>query len=927
MAKQQLKPRVNTQTGRIEGGYYNGLTPSEADELYQGLHEDYREREKQKQVNYVAGKTREGINKAGRVLQNVADFTPLGVVDNIVQSQVAFDKGQYGKAAENFGYAALEVLPLGGVRKALSESIIRPASNIINQGILNRATKAIKKSLKQEYSDPRFLQRVGDMASTERSIEPEFVNMVMELPNGKILEYKSPVGGFQSSFDPGLIKSSAEDILQNKNKKLFSQKLPNNYLGVYEYENLKSSVDVPKVFKSNAYNFVQNLRKGNIKNFTDLKNYNPFNKTLYTGLHEVEGHGLTHGALNLPNSFTDPIEKISKDVQKSLDEWGTSQKSKDYIKYLLEPTEVRARFSEMREARKRLTGKSYWDPLTNENYNEAVGEAINSGVDDTFFRSIESVENGKDKFIDLYNKMFVPAAATAVGTTAAINNKRLGGIIYKKGGRVLKMTKFQQGNKFDASGLFSQGWENSNQIYGREIPEQDRIPTQMFREDFFTNASPEYTQKISQYPGWQQGKGWGDFIKEHGLDPNIPQERFQKYSHLLRDERSMPGTLARFVGSAMRQEGGSLSMQEGEKIEYKWSGTQLEPEDEEAFIKWHGNEPIPEDYDSRGFWWTEKKLGRLKPTLEDYYKEDPNYHAYSIGYDGRILKNPNHPTFNLTKQAEDEMNSVIAWRKSDGRLVSVPKEKLNKDDYTPMKFQKGGSAPKQQERTPLFSELPVMPLEIDGEIIDVYIAQDEDTRKNGLSEIEAMDEDEGMLFIFPTPKNHTMWMKDTKIPLDMIFMDQSGLIRNIVQGIPDSEELIGGGDDIKYVLELASGVASKMDVQPGDQIDVDEQYQKAVDEGTIKPMKVLDEEGNVQMEIEGGERIFSRKSTQAIVDKITKIGSLDQNGEEVLKLMEDLGKYIAKEIIKQDEREPEFTDEEETVIYKKNGDTVQKKEI
>jgi uncharacterized membrane protein (UPF0127 family) len=511
--------------------------------------------------------------------------------------------------------------------------------------------------------------------------------------------------------------------------------------------------------------------------------------------------------------------------------------------------------------------------------------------------------------------------------------------------------------------------------------------------------------------------------------------------------------------------------QAGGALPYEWKPTELSKEDEQAFLKWHGEKPIPTDYDSRGFWWTEKELGRLKPTLADYYKEDPDFHAYSIGYDGRILKSPSHESFNLTQEEEDRLGGLIVWRKSDGRLVSVPTEEYNEVDYertesnqpklkqnhqeggslyqptlgniqnyyqqnqatmqpmeqqryqameqglanmgtihseipeeqrvptqmfledfsnaspeylqkmmqhpweqsgwsdfvktqgidpnidasrfgkyshllrdegsmpgTLAKFmgsalrrkggkilQKGGTAP--EEASPLFSDLPTMPLDIDGNTFTIYVAQDEDARTKGLSGLEQMGETEGMLFIFPSPKNHTMWMKDTNIPLDMLFMDSSGTIRNIIQGIPGSEELIGGGDDIKYVLELTAGTAAKNDIQPSDQIDIDEQYQKAVDDGLLKPMKILDEEGNVQMEIEGGERIFSRKFTSSIIEKIKKIQEVAPDTEEYEKAIIELGKSVAKEIITQDSREPEYTDEEETVLYSKDGSSVQKEEI
>lgn len=88
--------------------------------------------------------------------------------------------------------------------------------------------------------------------------------------------------------------------------------------------------------------------------------------------------------------------------------------------------------------------------------------------------------------------------------------------------------------------------------------------------------------------------------------------------------------------------------------------TELTEEEEQEFLKWYGQEPEQPHYDWRGFFKTEKQNKTLKPRLNNYY-EDENFHAYSIGYDGRILKSPAHPTYNKTIEAEKELGNKIEF--------------------------------------------------------------------------------------------------------------------------------------------------------------------------------------------------------------------------------------------------------------------------
>ncbi len=103
----------------------------------------------------------------------------------------------------------------------------------------------------------------------------------------------------------------------------------------------------------------------------------------------------------------------------------------------------------------------------------------------------------------------------------------------------------------------------------------------------------------------------------------------------------------------------------------------LSDKDEKDFQKWMGIHTDSEDYDIRGFWESEKELGVLKPTRADYFKEDPNWHDYSIGIDGRILKAPWHSTFHKTEEGEESLGNEIYLDDNDILRSRPKKQKID----------------------------------------------------------------------------------------------------------------------------------------------------------------------------------------------------------------------------------------------------------
>jgi len=106
---------------------------------------------------------------------------------------------------------------------------------------------------------------------------------------------------------------------------------------------------------------------------------------------------------------------------------------------------------------------------------------------------------------------------------------------------------------------------------------------------------------------------------------------------------------------------------------------------------------------------------------------------------------------------------------------------------------------------------------IHGHKITLELAQTPPQWQRGLMHRRYMPSNHGMLFIYDTARQINMWMKNTYIPLDIIFMDQHQKITRIVTDTkPLSEIKIRSFGNVKYVLELKAGVSKKLGLQVGE---------------------------------------------------------------------------------------------------------------
>ncbi|MFN3938117.1 MAG: DUF192 domain-containing protein [Gemmobacter sp.] len=98
----------------------------------------------------------------------------------------------------------------------------------------------------------------------------------------------------------------------------------------------------------------------------------------------------------------------------------------------------------------------------------------------------------------------------------------------------------------------------------------------------------------------------------------------------------------------------------------------------------------------------------------------------------------------------------------------------------------------------------------------VELADTDATRARGLMFRERLPRSAGMLFLYDRPVRASFWMRNTLIPLDMIFADEAGRVTRVhVNARPHDETPIDGGPGVKAVLEINGGLAERLGIRPG----------------------------------------------------------------------------------------------------------------
>lgn len=99
--------------------------------------------------------------------------------------------------------------------------------------------------------------------------------------------------------------------------------------------------------------------------------------------------------------------------------------------------------------------------------------------------------------------------------------------------------------------------------------------------------------------------------------------------------------------------------------------------------------------------------------------------------------------------------------------------------------------------------------------INAEIAADQDNRSQGLMFRESLAANQGMVFVFPRPDRHCMWMRNTLIPLSVAFLDEQGKILNIEDMQPRTETSHCASGPARFALEMNLGWFAKKGLKPG----------------------------------------------------------------------------------------------------------------
>lgn len=99
---------------------------------------------------------------------------------------------------------------------------------------------------------------------------------------------------------------------------------------------------------------------------------------------------------------------------------------------------------------------------------------------------------------------------------------------------------------------------------------------------------------------------------------------------------------------------------------------------------------------------------------------------------------------------------------------------------------------------------------------EVEVEDTAEGRAEGLMHRESLPRFSGMLFVYPKPGPVAFWMRNTLIPLDMLFFDPSGTLTRIQENaVPLDETPLPGGPNVLFVLEINGGLADSLGIEPG----------------------------------------------------------------------------------------------------------------
>jgi uncharacterized membrane protein (UPF0127 family) len=128
-------------------------------------------------------------------------------------------------------------------------------------------------------------------------------------------------------------------------------------------------------------------------------------------------------------------------------------------------------------------------------------------------------------------------------------------------------------------------------------------------------------------------------------------------------------------------------------------------------------------------------------------------------------------------------------------------------------------SPVRAADTPMILPTDPTPLVVDGangqHSFSIEIANTPDEQEQGLMFRKNMPDDHGMLFVFDHSAPLAFWMKNTPMPLDLVFINGKGRVKAVRHGTPFSTDIISPNEPVRFVLELKAGMAEKAGITDG----------------------------------------------------------------------------------------------------------------
>lgn len=212
-------------------------------------------------------------------------------------------------------------------------------------------------------------------------------------------------------------------------------------------------------------------------------------------------------------------------------------------------------------------------------------------------------------------------------------------------------------------------------------------------------------------------------------------------------------------------------------------------------------------------------------------------------------------------------------------------------------LQQGGNTPEQKGKT----ITPTETIIVGDKEYDVAVADTPELRQKGLEPYSYLKDDEGMLFIFDEETTDYFTMKNCGIDLDIVFIDSEGEVIQVSSVKAYDSKPVTCEEPYQFVLEvnINSGIEVEDELEQEDDNLSEDEKQFA---GQKNKMLVLDANGDVQMKLSGGERIFSRICTRKMIK-----AAIQAYREDTDLAYRKVGRLILKELDAQDNRDPEYT--------------------